>query len=278
MHTIRTAALLALALSVPLACAVAAPGPAQEPAPAPSANPDFDAIHATWTEVLAKHAKGADFDYAGLKAGRARLDAYVAALEKVKPAEFAALSKKERFAFWVNAYNAWTVKRVVDAYPIETIKSLGDEKASVWDRELVPLGHLAPKLGKTKLTLNDVEHEILRAEFADPRVHAAVNCASKGCPALRPEAYSAKQLDAQLDEQVKAWLADATKNRFDRAQNRMDVSQIFEWFAEDFAKPAGSPAAWIAKYRPADAEWLGAKPGPKVAYVPYDWALNDARR
>lgn len=277
MHTIRTAALLALALTVPLACAVAAPAPAQEPAPAPSASPAFDAIHTAWTEVLAKHAKGGDFDYAGLKADRARLDAYVAALEKVKPTEFAALSKKEQFAFWVNAYNAWTVKRVVDAYPIQSIKALGDEKASVWDRELVPLGKLAPKLGKEKLTLNDVEHKILRAGFADPRVHAAVNCASKGCPALRAEAYTAAKLDAQLDEQVKAWLADATKNRFDRAQNRADVSQIFEWFADDFAKDGGA-AAWIAKYRPADAEWLRAKPGPKVAFRPYDWALNDAHR
>ncbi len=256
----------------------ATPVIAQDPSPAPDPKQaTFDTIHAPWTEILAKRVRGGDFDYAGLKKDRAKLDAYVAALEAVKPEQLHALSKPEQFAFWVNAYNAYTVKRVLDAYPVKSIRDLGDEKTSVWDRDLAPLGKLYPKLGKEKLTLNDIENKILRPDFKDARVHAAVNCASKGCPPLRAEAFTAAKLDAQLDEQVKAWLSDAARNRFDRAKPKLELSQVFEWFAEDFQQESGSVRAWIARFRPDDKEWL-ASTKLEVKYVEYDWALNDAQR
>lgn len=251
---------------------------AQDPVPAAKTKESaFDALHAPWTAILAKHVRGGDFDYAGLAKDRAGLDAYVMALEAVKPDAFAALSRKEQFAFWINAYNAYTVKRVVDAYPIRSIRDLGDEKLSVWDRELVPLGRLFPKLGRDKLTLNDVENNILRPTFLDARLHAAINCAAKGCPVLRAEAYTSAKLDAQLDEQVKLWLADVSRNRFDRAKSTAEVSRIFEWFAEDFQREAGSVRAWIARHRPDDSDWLGAEKKVEVGYVEYDWALNAAK-
>jgi hypothetical protein len=254
-------------------------GTTQVPTSAPDAKTAaFDAIHAPWTEILAKRVRGGDFDYAGLKKDRAALDAYVAALEAVKPEQFQALTKRGQFAFWANAYNAYTVKRVLDGYPVQSIRDLGDDKTSVWDREFVPLGRLFPKLAKEKLTLNEVENKILRPEFKDARVHAAINCASKGCPPLRAEAFTAAKLDLQLDEQVKAWLADATRNRFDRAQSAMEISQVFEWFAEDFQKESGSVRAWIARFRPADKDWLDAPAKVAVKYVEYDWSLNEAKR
>ncbi len=277
------------ALSIPLLARVASAtdsgttaGPTQILAQVPSPAPDttqaaFDSIHAPWTDILAKRVRGGDFDYAGLKKDRAPLDAYVAALEAVKPERFQALTKREQFAFWANAYNAFTVKRVLDGYPVQSIRDLGDDKTSVWDREFVPLGRLFPKLGKEKLTLNDVENKILRPEFKDARVHAAINCASKGCPALRAEAFTAAKLDAQLDEQVRAWLADGSRNRFDRAKSEIEISRVFEWFAEDFQKESGSVRAWIARFRPADKEWLDAPAMVAVKYVEYDWALNETK-
>lgn len=249
---------------------------AQDAAPAPK--PAFDAIHAPWTAILAKRVRGGDFDYAGLAKERSSLDAYLAALESVKPDEYAALTRKEQFAFWINAYNAYTVKRVVDGYPVKSIRDLGDDKVSVWDRDLVPLGKLVPKLAKEKLTLNDVENRVLRATFQDARLHAAVNCASRGCPPLRAEAFTSERLDVQLDEQVRIWLADATRNRFDRARGVIEVSKVFEWFAEDFQRESGTVRGWIARFRPADAAWLGPEAKVEIKYVEYDWALNDAKR
>lgn len=265
--------LLLVALALP---AVPSPPPAPvTTATAPAAG--LDPKHAVWTEVLAKHVKGDDFDYAALQKDRAKLDAYVASLEAVKPEELAAWDKKQAYAFWINVYNAYTVKRVVDGYPVKSIRELGDEKLSVWDRDLIPLGKLAPELRKEKLTLNDVENKILRPKFKDARVHAAINCAAKGCPALRAEAFTAEKLDAQLDEQVKAWLGDPKRNRFDKAAGKLEISKVFEWFAEDFQKESGSAQAWIAKFRPQDKDWLDTKKKLTVTYVEYDWALNDAK-
>lgn len=278
MLTILQSALSVTLFSVLLTCSAAATGrvPLEARDSAQSTEMDLDAIHAPWSEVLNAHVRGGNFDYAGLKTNRAKLDAYITALESVKREELEKASKQARYAFWINAYNAYTVKRVVDAYPLKSIRDLGDDKKSVWDRDLVPLGKLYPALEKSKLTLNDIENKILRPEFKDARVHAAINCASKGCPPLRAEAFTAAKLDTQLDAQVKAWLGDTTRNRFDQSKNRIEVSKVFEWFGEDFTKSADSVPAWIARYRPSDAEWLTAKPGPKVDYAEYDWALNDA--
>lgn len=273
LHSVPLAALLAVLLACGSAATV--PTTAEARNPVESTATDFEAIHAPWSEALGAHVRGGNFDYAALKKDRAKLDAYIAALESVQPAELEQASKQARYAFWINAYNAYTVKRVVDAYPLKSIRDLGDDKKSVWDRDLVPLGRLFPALEKSRLTLNDIENKILRPEFQDARVHAAINCASKGCPPLRAEAFTASKLDEQLDAQVKAWLSDTSRNRFDRSKNRIEISKVFEWFAEDFTKSAGSVPAWIARYRQSDAEWLASKPGPQVEYLEYDWALND---
>jgi hypothetical protein len=275
MHTIIRSCVPAVLALVSCASPTAASPTYSAPISTQEPAAGFEAIHAPWTDVLKAHVRGDAFDYAALKKDRAKLDAYIAALERVRAEDLGKAPRDAQFAFWIDAYNAYTVKLVVDAYPVKSIRELGDDKVSVWDRDLVPLGKLYPRLEKSKLTLNDIENKILRPTFQDARLHAAINCASVGCPPLRAEAFTAAKLDAQLDEQVKAWLGDPTRNRFDRSKDKIEVSKVFEWFAEDFTKPAGSVPAWIARFRPADADWLTAKPGPKVEYVEYDWALND---
>lgn len=254
-------------------CAAAPQGPESKPVPTAG----FDQTHKVWTEVLAAHVHGDTFDYKKLKADRAKLDQYVASLATVKADEFAQWKRNEQYAFWIDVYNAYTVQRVVDAYPVASIKDLGDDKLSVWDRDLIPLGGLAPDLKKAKLTLNDVENKILRPVFKDARVHAAINCASEGCPPLRAEAFTADRLDKQLDDQVTLWLADTKRNRFDEQKGTVDVSQVFDWFKDDFVRDAGSVLGWLGKFSPANKGWLESKRKIDVKYVEYSWKLNERR-
>jgi len=239
--------------------------------------PTFDHTHAEWTAVLAEHLEGSDFDYAALKKERAPLDAYLRTLESVDAKGFAAWKRDERYAFWINAYNAYTIRAVVEAYPVESITKIGTKEESVWDRSFVPLGELWSKAKGTKLSLNQIEHEVLRPEFKDARVHAAVNCASKGCPPLAAKAYAAKTLDDQLDATTKAWLADASRNRFEPSKKRVRLSKIFEWFPEDFTRGGTSLGAWLAKYAPEEHREFLAKGNFSVRYLEYDWALNDVK-
>ncbi len=279
-------------LSVPLcvtplvtglgACAV-------EPAPAPSSasaatrpsDAEHDPTYAEWTTILRDHVAGDRFDYAALKKESARLDAVLARLTVVTPTQLEGWSRDERMAFWINVYNAHAIKLVVDAYPIESIRDLGTLLNKVWDKRFIDLPAFDPDGKGRKLSLDDVEHKILRPTFEDPRVHAAVNCASESCPALRAEAFTGKDLQRQLDEQTRAWLADPTRNRFEASEKRLRVSQIFDWFRKDFVDAAGSVPEWIAKYAPEkEATWLRATSpdGVKLAYLDYSWKLNDVVR
>ena len=236
----------------------------------------FDHAHARWTEVLSAHVHGEGFDYKSLKEDRSGLDAYLGSLESVQPEEFAAWSRAQKYAFWIDAYNAYTVKRVVDAYPIASIQDLGDANGKVWDQEFIPLGKLFAEAAERKLSLNDIENKILRPTFKDARVHAAINCASRGCPPLLGRAFVAERLDDQLDEQVERWLGDPSRNRFDSKQKKVVVSKIFEWFKDDFARDAGSVQAWLAQHAPEkERVWLGSAEDLKIEFQDYSWKLND---
>ncbi len=246
---------------------------------APSkSSPDFDHTHAAWTGVLKKHVVGSRIDYAALKIDHAALDGYLRGIHAVKPDQLGAWTREQQFAFWINAYNAHCVSLVVSEYPVDSIKDIGSIFTSVWNKTFIEMPALNPG-GKAKnLSLNDIEHEILRPRFKDARVHAAVNCASESCPPLRPEAFVAERLDQQLDDQVRTWLVDPTRNKFDKSKSRVEVSAIFDWFEEDFVRDGGSVAAWIAKYAPeAESAWL--KSGKvAVKYLDYSWKLNDVKR
>jgi Protein of unknown function, DUF547 len=247
----------------------------------------FDQSHAAWTALLRKHVRllragqATQVHYAGFAADRAALKAYLDSLSAVPAAAFTAWSKAERQAFLTNAYNAFTVELILTRHPdLKSIKDLGSLLSSPWKPKWIAL------LG-TKVSLDDIEHAMLRkrGDYDDPRVHFAVNCASIGCPALREEAFVAARLDAQLDEQTLRFMSDRTRNRYNAQRGRLELSKIFDWFGDDFRlghRGIASLPAFAARYAdqladaPADRERIRAG-GVDIAFLDYDWALNDAR-
>ncbi len=251
------------------------------------ASAGFDRTHADWTRLLAAHVRWNDagtataVDYAGFRRDRAGLEAYRTALAAVAEADFATWPAPDRLAFLVNAYNANTIALVLTRYPdVTSIKDLGGWITSPWKQRFVAL------LGTTR-TLDDVEHGLIRGGVGAgvPRVHFALNCASIGCPALRPEAYRGDVLAGQLADQARRFLSDRTRNRYDPATDRLEVSKIFDWYGDDFARAAGSVARFLGSYaevlsdEPAVRRRIAAAEVP-VTFLDYDWRLNDkgARR
>ena len=240
----------------------------------PSGDGAFD--HSQYDELLKKHVKGDRVDYAALKKDRAPLDAYVDRVAKLGRPELEKLSRDEQMAFWINAYNAITLRSIVDAYPIEgsffslhprnSIRQIDD----VWTRKHT--------VASRQLSLDEIEHEILRKQWKDPRVHAAVNCASRSCAALRNEAYAGAKLDAQLDDATRCALADPSRNRIDPQRGKVELSKAFEWFGEDFGVKQDERAIldFVARYgRPEWKEFLEGFDPDDVDFLDYDWSLND---
>lgn len=241
----------------------------------PGAAKEFDQSHAEWTAVLKTHSRGMGLDYGSLLKKRAGLDQYTTSLEQVSAAQFKKWSRDERFAFWINAYNAYTIQLIIDHYPLASIRDIGDKERDAWHQVFIPLGHLHAGTQDKQISLDDIEHKILRPQFKDARVHAAVNCASIGCPPLAKSAFTGRELEEQLTAQTRAWLANTAQNRFDAKEKTAHVSKLFEWFGDDFKKDAGSLAKWLAKYAPRQhAGWL-AEGAIKIQFQDYDWKLND---
>ena len=244
----------------------------------------FDRENAAWTALLASHVRwnaagtASTVDYAGVARDRAALDAYRAALAAVTRNELDAWPEADRLAFLVNAYNAHTIALVLTRYPdLASIKDLGGWITSPWKQRFFEL------LGEPR-SLDDVEHRMIRGGVGarEPRVHFALNCASVGCPALRPEAYRGDALEAQLADQTRRFLSDRTRNRFDAAAGRLEVSKIFDWYGDDFVRAAGSVGRFLAPHAALLSDDAGARVNIEAAAVPivfldYDWALNDAK-
>lgn len=244
----------------------------------------FDHLHAAWTALLQRHVvlleggRASRVRYAGLAAEHEVLKGYLATLSAVEAATFAAWDRAQRMAFLVNAYNAFTVELVLTRYPkLASIKDLGSLLQSPWKPKWIAL------FGE-RVSLDDIEHGMLRARgrYDDPRIHFAVNCASIGCPMLREEAFVAARLERQLDEQTARFLGDRSRNRFEAG--RLRVSRIFDWYGDDFRQGhlgIGSLEAFFARHAerladaPADRALVAAGRAP-VAFLDYDWALNDA--
>jgi hypothetical protein len=255
--------------------------------PVRAQSPGLDHNHAAWTALLSKHVRlvrggqATQVAYAGFKADRAALKAYLDSLSAVTPATFGVWAKAERQVFLINAYNAFTVELILTRYPdLKSIKDLGSLLSSPWKPKWIAL------LGD-KVSLDDIEHAMLRkrGDYDDPRVHFAVNCASIGCPALREEAFVAARLEAQMDEQTMRFMSDRTRNRFSAQRGRLELSKIFDWYGEDFRlghRGIASLRAFAARYAdqladaPADRERIRAG-GVDIGHTDYDWALNDVR-
>lgn len=223
--------------------------------------------YSEYAALLREHVRDGLVDYAALKTER-RLAASIIAMEKI---DFAPLSRDERLAYWINTYNAVTLKLMADAWPVESIMKLNAGKP--WDLPLfTPRGADAP------VTLNHIEHEIIRKRFDEPRIHFALVCAAVSCPPLISEPYRAAKLEAQLDRQTRAFLRDPDRNRYDRAAHTLHLSPLFDWYAVDFGGSSGV-VDYVRAYLPeADQRALAKhKRHPAVVFIDYDWAPNAAK-
>jgi hypothetical protein len=244
----------------------------------------FDHSYAAWDALLKKHVrwlpdgKQSRVNYKGFAADRAALKAVLDSMSAVPKASFDSWSRSQKMAFLINAYNAFTVEIILTKYPdIKSIKELGTFNRGPWKNEFFTL------LG-AKRHLDWIEHEQLRPVYKDPRIHAGVNCASIGCPALRDEAFTADKLDAQLDDGMKRFMGDRTRNRVQ--DGKVQINNIFKWFKEDFNsgyRGINKIEDLLAQHaeqlsdKPEEQAALRAKSLP-VSYLDYDWSLNDTGR
>lgn len=209
-----------------------------------------------YPEVLAKHVRAGGVDYAGWKAAPDDMAALVRYTDEIAAKDVSSLSRDERMAFLINAYNAWMLRQVLEKYPIASVKDIAPSFGVFSENRITVAGE--------KMSLNRLEKELLIKEFREPRVHFAVNCASRSCPALRATLWSSEDLNAQLDAAARLYL---TGNPLGFDEKTGNISQIFDWYAADFGGPEGV-RAFIQKYR---------KPPAKLAFMNYDWSLNSTK-
>lgn len=208
-------------------------------------------------------------DYGAVKADPAYARA-LGALALARPEALA--SDAERIAFWINAYNLAAIKAVLDQYPTKSIRDGGSLFSPIWKKKVATVGG-------TAYSLDDIEHDVLRKAFKEPRVHFAIVCASLSCPDLRAEPFDPARLDAQLDEQAAVFLSNATKGfRPGPDGKTARVSSIFNWFGGDFSASGGVTAFIRARSSPESAGKLGALSDAGLSYLDYDWTLNDTAR
>ena len=245
--------------------------------------------HAAIDGVLKTYVANGRVDYPRLKQNRQPLDQYVASLGSVQEADFASWDEPTQIAFWINAYNAITMKVILDHYPItkknipaglpfpvNSIRQIPGQ----WDK----ITHSI--MGKP-MTLNDIEHQTLRKKYREPRIHMALVCAARGCPILRSEAYDGKRLGQQLDEQARAYFSTPAGLKLDKQGKTVAISSILQWFGEDFLKVYGNPkeptgltdkrraaVAFVGRYAGTEDQAFLKKGDYRLSFLGYDWSLN----
>ena len=208
--------------------------------------------HEKWQKLLSNYVDQKGFvDYQGFKNDEAKLDAYLSELSNEDLSSYGAAQKK---AFFINAYNAFTIKLIVENYPLKSILDLHGGKT--WDRKWI-------SLGGEEYSLNEIEHQLLIRDFSDSRVHFAINCAAKSCPPLSNKAFTSTNVESELNALTKAFLSNEAFNKI--SSSSAELSKLFEWYAKDF----GDVKAYLSKY-------LGVTLDDKVKlkYKEYDWSLN----
>lgn len=221
--------------------------------------------HGQWDRLLAAGTANGLVDYRYFQEHRAELDAY---LDRVAAADIAALTAAHLEALLINAYNALTIRSILDHPEVSSIREID----GVWTAA-------KQRVGGFELTLDEIEHNLLRPFFKDPRIHFAVNCASRSCAPLPPWAFTGERLDEQLEERSRAFLQDPANVRVEG--DLLLLSKYFDWYGGDFtgegwARRADSIPLFVARYAtPEVAEFIGAGGGkPKIELLDYDWALN----
>ncbi|MBZ0167754.1 MAG: DUF547 domain-containing protein, partial [Candidatus Omnitrophica bacterium] len=243
-----------------------------------SASTAQEQAHQLWNGVLAEHVREGEIDFARL-CRDPRLGRYTDYLSRTDPDAMA--DNNDKFAFWLNVYNAYSLQAICKEYPIKSINDLNFGglivsvllKKSVWDQPMVVVNN-------KEYTLREVDHEILRPTFKDARIQFAIACGAIGCPPSRSEAYEGSVLDAQLDDQTKRFINDASLNSFNTAKRQANLSPLFNWSKKDFGNNDAELLAFIAKYVPGDLSRSLTKDADswKIKYNKYDLTLNDAKK
>lgn len=236
--------------------------------------------HTLLDQVLQAHVDPAGMvDYPALKASRATLDAYVDSLGKVSPRNHPERfpTRNHELAYWINAYNAFVLRGAVDAYPVGSV------------RDIMVLGGFFTRkkfiAGGQELTLNDIENEIIRPLYQEPRVHFAINCGAFSCPPLQQRAFAGEDLDARLEQGLERFARNPKYVRLDYQDRQLHLSKVLDWYGQDFIKwfpqdrkvAAANPTIvdYLFPYLPEEmASYLRQYPDLQVSYDDYDWALN----
>ncbi len=241
----------------------------------------FDHQHGLLTAVLQEHVRwNADgtattVNYAALKASPETMENYLQSLSTVSREAFDKWQSDAQLAFLINAYNAFTLKLIIDNYPTESIRNIGRFWQNPWRIRFF-------RLLEEDMHLDQVEHDMIRepGKYDEPCIHFAVNCASIGCPALHDQAFTADKLKQQLDDSTRRFLRDRSRNYFDADAGVLRVSNIFHWYREDF-EGRGTLSQWLARYADelADNEQhkQQIRQGASVRFLDYDWRLNEHR-
>ena len=211
--------------------------------------------HTPWDQLLQKHvSSNGNVNYEGFKSDIDRLNNYLVSISKIKPNTD--WSRNETMAYWINAYNAYTIKLMLNNYPSKSIIDINGGKA--WDLKFV-------EIEGEKYSLNNIEHDILRAKYFDSRIHFAVNCASISCPKLSNTAYFAEGLDQKLEKAAKEFINNSAQNTI--SSNKASVSKLFDWYKDDFTKN-GTVKEYINKYSTTKLTT------DKISYKEYNWNIN----
>jgi hypothetical protein len=196
-------------------------------------------------------------DYQSLKNNETLLDNYLAYIQNNEPTKDWSSNKKK--AFWINTYNAYTIKIILNNYPLKSIRDIKIDGKTAWKIPFV-------KVGQKRYTLDQIEHEILRKKFNDPRIHVGINCASVSCPRLWNFAFTEDNIASSLDNLMKVFINDTTRNKI--SKNNVALSEIFNWFSKDFIKN-GTIISYLNTYA---AIKISEK--ASIKYLTYDWSLN----
>jgi hypothetical protein len=234
---------------------------------------EFDHSHSllqkVFNEALVIQNSRTKVNYKKLKNNKAELDSYVSEIEKVKKESYDSFTKKQKLAFLINAYNALTIKLVRDHYPVDSIKDIAGFLTSVFSKKFF-------KIFGVERSLSWIEHDVLRKDFKEPRIHFALNCAAISCPDLSITVYTESNLEKLLEQNAIKFINDKSRTRYDENKKELLISKIFDWFEEDFGDSDEKVKEYILNYLSVTDE-LKSKiksDDTDIEYLDYDWSLN----
>jgi hypothetical protein len=223
-------------------------------------------IHDTWNQILTTYVHDGVVNYRGLKGNQTAQQKLSTYLDSLGKADISAFSKEDLLAFWINTYNAFTVKLILDHYPVRSIKDI----PNAWEQK-------SWRVAGQLMSLNDIENIKLRKELHDPRIHFAIVCASKGCPDMQNRAYRADAVNQLLDDTARSFFRQQKNFQIEKSSNTLilKLSHIFQWYGADFGKTDKELIAFMLPFLPKEtAEVITQAQKVELKYIEYDWSLN----